>query len=167
MSFVRIFLGLLCAVAALAACSGHATPEYTAALQNPGYGTAPAPDAGLAAALKTATDANKRVLVIFGADWCPDCRKLGADLKVGRLATLAQQDFVVVKVDVGNFDRNLAFTHRFGAPLSEGIPAVAIIDAQDHITHVANARELAAALEQRDAKVIEYFERLKRMSFRG
>ena len=39
MRFVRIFLGLLCAVAALAACSGHATPEYTAALQNPGYGT--------------------------------------------------------------------------------------------------------------------------------
>jgi len=167
MKRVQNLLLLLGTAIALLACGERATPEYTTALQNPGYTAAPAPDAGLAAALKTAAETNKRVLIIFGADWCPDCRKLGADLKAGRLAALPEQDFVVVKVDVGNFDRNLAFTHRFGAPLSEGIPALAVVDAQDRILHVANARELAGALERRDAKVIEYFERLKRMSYRG
>ncbi|MEO8125234.1 MAG: thioredoxin family protein, partial [Burkholderiales bacterium] len=44
------------------------------------------------------------VLVIFGANWCEDCRALDVALKHGKNAELMARSFRVVKVDVGNFD---------------------------------------------------------------
>jgi thioredoxin 1 len=51
---------------------------------------------------------DKPVLLIFGANWCEDCRALDAALKNVKNALLIASKFVVVKINVGNFDKNLA-----------------------------------------------------------
>jgi thioredoxin 1 len=66
--------------------------------------------------------AGKPVLVIFGANWCKDCRALDQALSTGRNAELVKREFKVVKIDVGNFDKNLDVAEAYGNPIKKGIP---------------------------------------------
>ncbi len=51
-------------------------------------------------ALKLARETNKRVLVQFGANWCPSCRELGKVLKENaEVSEAVKKDFVLVFVD--------------------------------------------------------------------
>ncbi|UNE64605.1 thioredoxin family protein [Xanthomonas oryzae] len=79
-------------------------------------------DAGaqLRAALAAGKTAHKPTLVIFGANWCQDCRALDACLHTPKNASLISTSFVVVKVDVGNFDRHLDISQRYGNPIQTG-----------------------------------------------
>ena len=79
--------------------------------------------ADLERALTAAKSEQKPVLVIFGANWCPDCRALDRALTSGKNAELVGREFKVVKVDVGQFDRNLDIAARYGNPIKKGIPA--------------------------------------------
>jgi thiol-disulfide isomerase/thioredoxin len=56
--------------------------------------------ADVAAAFKVAGDTNKRVLIEFGANWCPGCRDLGVVLKENaEVSTALKKDFVLVFVN--------------------------------------------------------------------
>jgi thiol-disulfide isomerase/thioredoxin len=58
--------------------------------------------ADVEAALKVARVTNKRVLIEFGANWCPECRELGVVLKENAdVAAAVEQGFVLVLVDTG------------------------------------------------------------------
>ena len=74
-------------------------------------------------ALSAARAGNRPVLVIFGANWCEDCRVLDQALKTGRNGALVSREFEVVKVDVGRFNRNLDIAQSYGDPIKKGIPA--------------------------------------------
>jgi thiol-disulfide isomerase/thioredoxin len=56
--------------------------------------------ADVEAAFKLARETNKRVLIQFGANWCPSCRVLGAVLKENAdVSAAVKKDFVLVFVD--------------------------------------------------------------------
>jgi beta-lactamase regulating signal transducer with metallopeptidase domain/thiol-disulfide isomerase/thioredoxin len=56
--------------------------------------------ADVEAAFKVARETNKRVLIEFGANWCPGCRDLGVVLKENTdVSTALKRDFVLVLVD--------------------------------------------------------------------
>ena len=54
-------------------------------------------------------------------------------------------NFVVAHVDIGNWDRNMAFTGQFGDPVGKGIPSIAIIDSDGKALYVSEAGEFATA----------------------
>ena len=89
--------------------------------------------------------ANKPVLVIFGANWCEDCRALDLALKSGKNAALMSEEFKVVKVDVGRFDRNLDIANAYGNPIKKGIPAAVIVASDNRVLYATRAGELADA----------------------
>src|SRR5204862_5719072 len=74
-------------------------------------------------ALSAAKESRTPVFVIFGANWCEDCRALDRTVKSGKSAQLLAREFKVVKVDIGNFDRNLDLVAAYGNPIQKGIPA--------------------------------------------
>src|SRR5215472_3321949 len=80
-------------------------------------------------ALATAT--NTPVVLVFGANWCPDCLALDKAMKKGASAALLERDFRIVKVDVGHKDKNKDVAESYGVPLEKGIPAIAIISPQN------------------------------------
>src|SRR5690349_9448789 len=73
--------------------------------------------AEIQSALAQASAAKEPVLLIFGANWCADCRALDKSLKTSRNAELISRQFKVVKVDVGNFDHNLDVAAQYGNPI--------------------------------------------------
>src|SRR5262245_44244171 len=91
------------------------------------------------AARKRAAGEGKRVAVVFGADWCPDCDAFKSALRHRLVTPILDPGFVVVTVSVGNRDRNLDLMARYGMSVETGIPAVAIVEPDG--TLVASQRE--------------------------
>ena len=67
---------------------------------------------------------------MFGANWCPWCRKLDHMLAAdGELLKLSDDVFVKLNVDVGQFDRNPALAERYlrEALDDTGIPMLVVL----------------------------------------
>jgi thioredoxin 1 len=109
------------------------------------------------AALQDAAATKQPVLLIFGANWCPDCRALDQSLHTGRNAALIAHEFKVVKVDVGNFDHNLDVAKAYGDPIKKGIPAAVIVSPDNRVLYATRAGELADARHMSDAGVYDLF----------
>ena len=85
--------------------------------------------AAIAAGRRQAALERKRVAVVFGADWCPDCHAFKQALHHRLLTPIVEPGFVVVHVSVGDRDRNLDVMREYGMAVGNGIPAVAILEA--------------------------------------
>ena len=112
-----------------------------------GYGYDPDADpaATYQQAIERAGQQGKLVLLVFGSEWCPDCRSLNKKMGEPPLNETVQQNFIVAHVDIGNWDKNMAFTEQFGEPVGKGIPSIAIIDADKTVLYVSEAGEFASA----------------------
>src|SRR6266853_1638354 len=94
-------------------------------------------------ALAAAKESRIPVFVIFGANWCEDCRALDRAIKSGKIAELLAREFKVVKVDIGNFDRNLDLVAAYGNPIKKGIPAAVVLSPDNEVLYATRAGELA------------------------
>ncbi|MGO8696393.1 MAG: thioredoxin family protein [Limisphaerales bacterium] len=99
------------------------------------------------------------IILVFGANWCGDCKMLDSAMKNGASASLLSRDFKIVKVNVGHFDKNLDLAKSYGVPLSKGIPAVVIISAKKEVLYVTREGELANARQMGDNGIYEFFKR--------
>jgi len=80
------------------------------------------------AARRQAAAEGKRVAVVFGADWCPDCDAFKRALGHRLVAPFVEPGFVVVSVSVGDRNRNLDLMAEYGMSVGSGIPAVAVLE---------------------------------------
>ncbi len=113
--------------------------------------------ADLAQTLAAAQTSHQPVLVVFGANWCEDCRALDKALHTGRNAELIAHEFKVVKIDVGNFDRNLDVAKAYGNPIKKGIPAAVVLAPDNTVLYATRAGELADARRMSDDGVYAFF----------
>jgi thioredoxin 1 len=110
------------------------------------YDASADPHADLQKALANARRGHKRVLVVFGANWCPDCRALDREFHAGgKTARLVAGRYEIVKVDIGRFDRNLDVAKLYGEPIAKGIPSVVVVTPTNEVVYQTKAGELADA----------------------
>ena len=79
-------------------------------------------------ALAEAAAGHKRVIVVFGANWCFDCHVLDMAFHRPDLAAVLERGYKVVHVDVGKGDRNQDLMQQYQVPMKRGIPALAVLD---------------------------------------
>lgn len=84
--------------------------------------------AAIESAREQAAREGKRVAVVFGADWCPDCYALNKALTHRLVIPILEPSFVVVKISVGNRNQNLDLMADYGMDVVRGIPAIAILE---------------------------------------
>jgi len=113
----------------------------------------------LAQALQEAKQQNKDVLVIFGANWCEDCRDLDRAM-AGSSAALIDARFIVIKIDVGNFNRTLDLAKQFGDPIRRGIPAAVLLTSDSQLLYSTKAGELANARRMGETGIYQFFSRM-------
>ena len=116
--------------------------------------------ADIPAALTQARSDQTPVLVVFGANWCGDCRMLDMAFKDGTAAPLIAKKFKVVKVDVGRFDRNGDVAETYGLSLKPGIPAVVVLSAEGKVVYSTRAGELANARKMGDSGIFDFFSKV-------
>jgi protein disulfide-isomerase len=107
-------------------------------------------------ALSNAQQSGKQVLLVFGANWCKDCRELDRALH-GKSEGLIDDKLVVVKVNIGNFDKNLDIAEAYGNPIKKGIPAAVIINAKNEVLYSTKAGELADARSMGENGIYDFF----------
>lgn len=112
------------------------------------------------AGLSAAATAEVPLIVVFGANWCPDCQVLELSFHSGRSAALIKKNFRVVKVNVGRFDRNVELARSYGIQLKKGIPAVAILSGSGKVLYATIAGELADARGMGDNGIYQFFARV-------
>jgi len=147
--FVLLLTALLTTVAGAAALPYNTTADAKADVQS---------------ALAQAKANHVPVLIIFGANWCEDCRALDRALKTGKNAELMAHSFQVVKVDVGNFDHNLDLANSYGNPIKKGIPAAVVVTPDNQLLYSTKAGELADARRMSDTGIYDFFEHVSQNS---
>jgi len=96
-------------------------------------------------ALKIAELENKYVLLQMGGNWCPDCRTLGEYFSRPDIKAWLDDRVILVSVDVGEWNRNLDIVEEYGNPISEGIPALVLLNSENEVIFATLAGELASA----------------------
>ncbi len=122
----------------------------------------PAPErapADLAAALADAASTHRRVILDFGGNWCPDCHVLDGYFHDATNAPILNAGFVLVHVNIGRRDANLDIAERYQVPLSRGVPALAVIDADGTVLYSQKNGEFEAMRGMRSAAVTDFLTR--------
>ena len=115
----------------------------------------------IAAAIARASKTGRNVVLIFGANWCPDCHSLDAQMHKPELAGLISRDFVVVDIDVGRFDKNLDVGEKYGVPIRKGIPAIAVLDPRGKLLYAQSQGQFANARAMPYRDFAAFFEKWK------
>jgi thioredoxin 1 len=91
-------------------------------------------DTALAAAAKD----RKRVILVFGANWCYDCHVLDATFHSKQFAATVAANYHVVHINVGDDgDQNLDLAEHFGVPLKGHVrvPSLAVLDPDGKVVY--------------------------------
>ena len=76
-----------------------------------------------------AARSGKRLLLVFGANWCFDCHVLDLAFQSPELAPMVVANYEVVHVDLGpEEEKNADLVAQYEIPLKKGIPALAVAD---------------------------------------
>src|ERR1700722_4033452 len=136
----RFLLASLCALAATAVLAAAPAP----------YDEKADAAADVQHALSSAQGEHRKVLLVFGANWCGDCRALDQALH-GRSGPLIDGKFEVV-----TFDNTPVIDARSGHPIGNGIPAVVVVDASNKILYSTKGGELANARKMGDQGIYDF-----------
>lgn len=82
----------------------------------------------IAAALSASARDHKRVILVFGGNWCYDCHVLDATFHSKAIAPLVNQNYRVVHINIGEYDKNIDLAKKYEIPLEKGVPSLAILD---------------------------------------
>jgi hypothetical protein len=102
-------------------------------------------------ALSAAARDHKRIILVFGANWCYDCHVLDRAFHRDDIAPILASNYEVVHVDIGQGDKNQDLMKQYDVPMSKGIPALAVLDSDGKLLfsqkegQFENARSLAPA----------------------
>ena len=130
------------------------------AADSPVYDESADAQAQVSQALARAKADNKQLMIVFGANWCGDCKMLDGEFKKPALKTLLDAHYVVVKVDVNRFNKNLDVVKSYGDVIKKGIPSIVVATAANQLVYATNGGELADARKMGETGVAEFFREL-------
>jgi thioredoxin 1 len=133
-------IAIAAAVFLLAAGLGcRQTPDTTPVAEEPGraviYPDGAQAETDITAALAQAAKEKKRVLLDFGGNWCGDCQVLEIYFHAPANRNLLASNYVLVPVNIGRYDENLAIAARYGVPVTKGVPALAVLDSSGQVVY--------------------------------
>jgi thioredoxin 1 len=114
--------------------------------------------AATAVASRSGTPA-RNIVLVFGANWCADSRALDVNMHRLELASLLKKEFVVVKIDVGRFDKNLTVAEQYGVPIKKGIPALAVLGPHGKVLYAMDQGQFANARHMSHESIKAFFEK--------
>ena len=83
--------------------------------------------------VETTSAKDKQAVVVFGANWCPDCQILAGLIKIAQEVQLIQKSFEFLLVDVQDYEINMDSLRQIDSSALTGIPRVFIFDNSDNL----------------------------------
>lgn len=119
------------------------------------YASAPDPKGALGNAEYAARN-GKRVLAVFGADWCPDARRFASVLALPQLKDFLTERYEIVLIDVGRYDKNLDLAAGYGLETVEGAPAIVVADGDGRVVNAGGAYDWRTARTRRPQEFADF-----------
>lgn len=110
-------------------------------------------------ALAVAGKQHKNVLLDFGGNWCIDCHVLENAFHQPRIAPLLNENYIVVHVDVGQYEKNLDLAKKYHVNLEKGVPSLAVLDSLGKVLYATGDFERARMMSEDD--VIQFLYKWK------
>jgi thioredoxin 1 len=112
-------------------------------------------------ALATAAKSHQRVLLIFGGNWCYDCHVLDEAFHTPEIAPTLNHNFVVVHIDVGEYNKNLEIAKKYEVPLERGVPAAAVLDSDGKLLFSQKNQEFEKARSLAPEDILAFLNKWK------
>lgn len=114
------------------------------------------------AAVAAAGQDGKKVLLVFGGNWCPWCRRLDYLMKHdAEVMSALDASYHLVHVSIGarHSDTNAAIDQSYGHPIGNGLPVLVVLDAQGERVHTQETGALEEGDHHDPAKVLAFLRR--------
>ena len=111
----------------------------------------------VAAAISSAGQSRKNIVLIFGANWCGDCHALHDQMHKAELAAIIEKNFLVVEIDLGRYDKNVDLAEKYHVPINRGIPALAVLDPRGNLLYAMDQGQFADARSMSYDSIKEFF----------
>jgi thioredoxin-related protein len=112
-------------------------------------------------ALKIAASTNKRVMLIFGGNWCYDCHVLDQGLHEGEAGKIFKDHFLLVHVDIGEGDKNLELVKKYETTLDRGVPTVVLLNGSGRVIYSSTKGEFEPARRMMKKDLIAFLNEWK------
>ena len=117
--------------------------------------------AEISSALAAAAKDHKRVLLVFGGNWCYDCHVLDATFRSKAFAPIVNANYHVLHINVGNYDVNLDLADKYQIPLKKGVPSLAILDPDGKLVVSQKQGEFESTVRIGPEDVLEFLKKWK------
>jgi len=117
--------------------------------------------AEISSALAAATKDHKRVLLVFGGNWCYDCHVLDTTFRSKAFAPIVNANYHVIHINVGNYDANLDLADKYQIPLKKGVPSLAILDPDGTLVVSQKQGEFESTVRIGPEDVLEFLKKWK------
>jgi thiol-disulfide isomerase/thioredoxin len=102
----------------------------------------------------------KLLMVVFGGNWCPDCRALHDRLQESPVREYVEGRFEIVNVNIGDMNANLGIAKDLGVNLNKGVPAAAFFAPDGKPVGITNQGELEPARQYNAQQVLTFLRRV-------
>ena len=103
------------------------------------------------------TSTNQPV-VIFGANWCPDCRIFSGTINIPKVNAYIKKHFKILYIDVKRYEINMQLMEEYGIPSAEGIPRVLVFDKDKNLLNNSNTTEWRTARDRSSQEIFNFFQ---------
>ena len=108
--------------------------------------------------IDSAIESKKQPILIFGANWCPDCRIFSGTMNIPKVNAYIKRHFKVLYIDVKRYEINMRLMEEYGIPSSEGIPRVLVFDKNKKLLNNSNTTEWRTARERSSQEIFNFFQ---------
>ena len=100
----------------------------------------------------------KQPIIIFGANWCPDCRIFSGTMDIPKISKFIDKKFNILYIDVLRYEINMQLMEEYGIPSEEGIPRVLVFDKDKNVINNSNTTEWRTARDRTSQEIFNFFQ---------
>ena len=101
---------------------------------------------------------NKQPIVIFGANWCPDCRIFSGTINIPKINSYIQDSYEILYIDVKRYEINMELMEEYGIKPAEGIPRILVFDKNKNLLNSSRTTEWRTARDRTSQEIFNFFQ---------
>ena len=103
---------------------------------------------------------NKQPILMFGANWCPDCRIFAGTMNIPKIKSYIEENFNVLYIDVKRYEINMNLMEVYGIPAAEGIPRLLVFDKEKNLLNDSRTAEWRTARDRSSQEIFDFFQEI-------
>jgi len=108
--------------------------------------------------IENTIDSSMQPIIIFGGNWCPDCRIFDGTLQMPTIKKFVDEKFKILHIDVGRYDINMNLMELFGIPPEKGVPRVLVFDLERNLINNSSTTEWTTARDRDPQEIFNFIQ---------